>query len=156
MSEALLDVLYAGLERAKSLLQLGEVMVPHAAPSWQHALEQTFIVSRDVLLLPQKAPVHVLERLAETSLTNWPLGPGAELIPDLDPLPPKGGGIQRSLPSGERIPGRPCPSGARIPESTASLLKSPVTISPTCRLSDAGTGVARARAVSNSSLRGAP
>ena len=45
-------------------------MVPHAALSGQHALEQTLIVSQDVLLLPQKAPVHVLERLAETSLTN--------------------------------------------------------------------------------------
>lgn len=38
--------------------------VPHAVLSGQFALEQTFIISRDALLLPQKAPFQVLEELA--------------------------------------------------------------------------------------------
>jgi hypothetical protein len=45
-------------------------MVSHAALAGQFALEQTFIVPRDALLLPQKAPVSVLESLCGTSLTN--------------------------------------------------------------------------------------
>lgn len=44
-------------------------MVPHAVLSGQFALEQTFIVGRDSLLLPDYAPASVLERLAGTSLT---------------------------------------------------------------------------------------
>ncbi len=43
-------------------------LVPHAALSGQFALEQTFIVSRDSLLLPQLAPVNVLEELAGARL----------------------------------------------------------------------------------------
>ncbi len=38
-------------------------LVPHAALSGQYALEQTFVVSRESLLLPELAPVNVLERL---------------------------------------------------------------------------------------------
>lgn len=38
-------------------------MVPHAALSGQYALEQTFIISREALLEPQKAPYRVLEEL---------------------------------------------------------------------------------------------
>jgi hypothetical protein len=43
--------------------------VPHAVLSGQFALEQTFIVSRAALLVPEKAPVHILEELCGTSLT---------------------------------------------------------------------------------------
>jgi hypothetical protein len=39
-------------------------MVSHAVLSGQFALEQTFIVSKSALVLPEKAPVRVLERLA--------------------------------------------------------------------------------------------
>jgi hypothetical protein len=39
-------------------------MVSHAVLSGQFALEQTFIVSKHALVLPEKAPVRVLERLA--------------------------------------------------------------------------------------------
>jgi len=45
-------------------------MVPHAALSGQFALEQTFIVSRDALLLPHKAPIRILETLCGTPLAN--------------------------------------------------------------------------------------
>lgn len=45
-------------------------MVPHAVLSGQSALEQTFIVSRESLLLPHKAPVSILEKLCATLLTN--------------------------------------------------------------------------------------
>lgn len=45
-------------------------MVPHAVLAGQYALEQTFLVSRDALLLPRKAPLHVLEELAGAPLTN--------------------------------------------------------------------------------------
>lgn len=45
-------------------------MVPHAVLAGQFALEQTFIVSCDSLLLPDKAPVRILERLCGTRLTN--------------------------------------------------------------------------------------
>ena len=43
--------------------------VPHAVLSGQFALEQTFIVPRAALLLPDKAPVHILEELCGTPLT---------------------------------------------------------------------------------------
>jgi len=39
-------------------------MVSHAVLSGQFALEQTFIVSKNALVLPEKAPVRVLERIA--------------------------------------------------------------------------------------------
>jgi len=39
-------------------------MVSHAVLSGQFALEQTFIVSKNALVLPEKAPVSVLERIA--------------------------------------------------------------------------------------------
>lgn len=42
--------------------------VPHAVVSGQYALEQTVIVPRDVMRLPEKAPAAVLERLARFSL----------------------------------------------------------------------------------------
>jgi hypothetical protein len=45
-------------------------MVPHAVLSGRFALEQTFFVSRDALLQPERAPCEVLERLAGTPLTD--------------------------------------------------------------------------------------
>ncbi len=39
-------------------------MVSHSVLSGQYALEQTFIVSRDVLARPEKAPIAILERIA--------------------------------------------------------------------------------------------
>jgi hypothetical protein len=45
-------------------------MISHAVLSGQFALEQTYIVSRSALTLPQKAPVNVLERLCGCSLTT--------------------------------------------------------------------------------------
>jgi hypothetical protein len=39
-------------------------MVSHAVLSGQFALEQTFTVSKHALVLPEKAPVRVLERIA--------------------------------------------------------------------------------------------
>jgi len=44
-------------------------MVSHAVLSGQFALEQTFIVSKSALVLPEKAPVRVLERFAGCPLT---------------------------------------------------------------------------------------
>jgi 3-deoxy-D-manno-octulosonic acid hydroxylase-like protein len=44
-------------------------MVSHAVLSGQFALEQTFIVSKDTMVLPEKAPVRILERLAGRPLT---------------------------------------------------------------------------------------
>jgi len=44
-------------------------MVSHAVLSGQHALEQTFVVAKDSLVLPEKAPIRVLERLAGCALT---------------------------------------------------------------------------------------
>jgi len=41
-------------------------MVSHAVLSGQFALEQTFIISRDSLVLPEKAPVKILENLFGT------------------------------------------------------------------------------------------
>lgn len=46
--------------------------VPHAVLSGQHALEQTFIVSREGLVAPQFAPISVLE-----ALCGRPLAPSA-------------------------------------------------------------------------------
>ncbi len=45
-------------------------MVPHAVLSGRFALEQTFFVSRNALLSPEKAPYRVLERLAGAPLTG--------------------------------------------------------------------------------------
>jgi hypothetical protein len=44
--------------------------VAHAVLSGQFALEQTFIVPRRALLLPNTAPVHILEELCGTPLTS--------------------------------------------------------------------------------------
>jgi len=44
-------------------------MVSHAVVSGQYALEQTFIVSKDSLVAPEKAPLRILERLAACELT---------------------------------------------------------------------------------------
>jgi hypothetical protein len=44
--------------------------VPHAVLSGRFALEQTYIVSERDLVLPEKSPRQVLERLCGTSLTN--------------------------------------------------------------------------------------
>jgi hypothetical protein len=44
-------------------------MVSHAALSGQYALEQTFIISREALVVPEKAPINVLERLVGAPLT---------------------------------------------------------------------------------------
>jgi hypothetical protein len=45
-------------------------VVPHSVLSGQYALEQTLIISRDTLALPEKAPVSILEALTKTKLTN--------------------------------------------------------------------------------------
>ncbi len=45
-------------------------MVTHAVLSGQYALEQTFLIARRSLTLPEMAPVAVLERLAGRSLTE--------------------------------------------------------------------------------------
>lgn len=44
--------------------------LPHAALSGQHALEQTFIVGREAMLLPETAPINVLERLCGVTLSD--------------------------------------------------------------------------------------
>ncbi len=44
-------------------------MVAHSVLSGQYALEQTFLISRETLTRPEKAPVAVLERLAGRTLT---------------------------------------------------------------------------------------
>ena len=44
--------------------------VSHAALSGQYALEQTFIIARESLVLPAKAPVNVLEQLAGGRMTG--------------------------------------------------------------------------------------
>ncbi len=43
-------------------------MVSHSVLSGQFALEQTFIVARDSLALPEKAPIAILERIAGTTM----------------------------------------------------------------------------------------
>ncbi len=45
-------------------------LVPHAVLSGRYALEQTFLVSREAMLLPEKAPFRVLEELAGARLTD--------------------------------------------------------------------------------------
>lgn len=45
-------------------------MVPHAVLSGRFALEQTLLVSREALLLPERAPYRVLERLGGARLTD--------------------------------------------------------------------------------------
>jgi hypothetical protein len=44
--------------------------VPHAVMSGQHALEQTFIISRGALVTPQAAPIAVLEKLCGRPLAE--------------------------------------------------------------------------------------
>lgn len=44
--------------------------VPHAALSGQFAIEQTFIVPLKAMVVPQKAPIRVLESLCGTALSN--------------------------------------------------------------------------------------
>jgi hypothetical protein len=46
--------------------------VPHAVMSGQHALEQTFIISRAALVTPQAAPIAVLEKLCGKALAEAP------------------------------------------------------------------------------------
>jgi hypothetical protein len=46
--------------------------VPHAVMSGQHALEQTFIISRAALVTPQAAPIAVLEKLCGRALAEAP------------------------------------------------------------------------------------
>ena len=43
-------------------------MVSHAVLAGRYALEQTFIVSRESLALPEKAPIAILERIAGAPL----------------------------------------------------------------------------------------
>jgi hypothetical protein len=43
--------------------------VSHAVLRGQYALEQTFIVARESLALPERAPIAILERLAGTPLS---------------------------------------------------------------------------------------
>ena len=45
-------------------------LVPHAALSGRYALEQTYIVSRHVLVLPERAPLGILESLCGARLTT--------------------------------------------------------------------------------------
>ncbi len=45
-------------------------LVSHAALSGQYALEQTFIIPQRALLLPEKAPVNVLERLSNRNMID--------------------------------------------------------------------------------------
>jgi hypothetical protein len=44
-------------------------MVSHAVLSGQYALEQTFVVARSSLIVPEKAPIAILERLAGARLS---------------------------------------------------------------------------------------
>jgi 3-deoxy-D-manno-oct-2-ulosonic acid (Kdo) hydroxylase len=45
-------------------------MVPHAVLAGRFALEQTFLIARDWLLLPDRAPYRVLEKLSGVSLVD--------------------------------------------------------------------------------------
>ena len=45
-------------------------MVSHAVLSGQYALEQTFLVSREAMVLPQKAPIRILERICGHTLSE--------------------------------------------------------------------------------------
>jgi len=44
-------------------------VVPHAVESGQYAMEQTLIVPRDALAVPERAPIAILEKLAGRRLT---------------------------------------------------------------------------------------
>jgi len=44
-------------------------IVPHSVLSGQLALEQTFLISRDSLASPERAPISILERIAATRLS---------------------------------------------------------------------------------------
>jgi hypothetical protein len=44
--------------------------VPHAVLSGQYALEQTFIIPLSALVIPDQAPIRVLERMAGAPLAN--------------------------------------------------------------------------------------
>ena len=43
-------------------------MVSHAVLKGRYALEQTFLVARDSLVLPEKAPIAILERIARVPM----------------------------------------------------------------------------------------
>ena len=45
-------------------------LVSHAALSGQYALEQTFIIPQNALLLPDQSPVSILERLSKRNMVN--------------------------------------------------------------------------------------
>ena len=45
-------------------------MVSHAVLSGQFALEQTFLISRDAMALPEKSPIRILERICGRPLSN--------------------------------------------------------------------------------------
>ena len=45
-------------------------MVSHAVLSGQFALEQTFLISRDAMVLPQKSPIRILERICGHALSG--------------------------------------------------------------------------------------
>jgi hypothetical protein len=45
-------------------------MVSHAVLSGQFALEQTFLISRDAMALPEKSPIRILERICGYPLSN--------------------------------------------------------------------------------------
>jgi hypothetical protein len=45
-------------------------MVSHAVLSGQYALEQTFLISRQAMVLPQKAPIRILERICGHALAG--------------------------------------------------------------------------------------
>jgi len=55
--------------------------VPHAVMSGQHALEQTFIISRAALVAPEVSPIGVLEKLCARPLAEE-AGPGSTLPDD--------------------------------------------------------------------------
>jgi len=44
-------------------------MVSHAVLKGRYALEQTFVVARDSLVLPDKAPIAILERIAHAPMS---------------------------------------------------------------------------------------
>jgi len=45
--------------------------VAHAAMSGQYAIEQTFLVPPEALVLPEQAPYRILEKIAGCPLTTW-------------------------------------------------------------------------------------
>ncbi len=45
-------------------------VVPHAVLSGQHAVEQTFLIAKDSLADPERAPVRILERMSHRRLTH--------------------------------------------------------------------------------------